>query len=487
MSPERVSEDLQGFAHFKITKSQYLLAFLAVGSLLLLGFATINSANSTDQRTQVLSDVETPAASIIFTQRETLVYATKLALWSNGGTTRRNVQIARNLLAQRLAVIDSSGRTMGSRANGRYWSALDRADQIVAAAPMGVLPESQHPEINQSLLPVIDQILAEARNLVVSYQKSIDQEVLSLAKESSRRDARNLALFYFFIVTGGLFLLLNVRTNFKNYRIAKVAISAEQRRLEELIQSLESAQSQVVKLQDLDAAKNSLISTVNHELRTPLTSIMGYIELMQREDEAKRNPQIHLYLEVLERNSQVLLSLVESMLSLSKFDSAVGKLPNDLISLKQVIDDAIFTMQPAAVKGGIEITLKVESSPMVRGDKGQLSQVFINLIANAVKFSKSGNQVAVHLSEDSLKSLAQISITDSGIGIPANDLSQLFTRFYRASNVDSGKYPGSGLGLAIVKQVIDHHNGDISVRSELGLETTFSISLPLGDGGEING
>jgi hypothetical protein len=352
---------------------------------------------------------------------------------------------------------------------------------------MGVLPEGLHPEINQKLLPVIDKILAEARHLVVSYQKSIDQEVLSLAKESSRRDALNLALFYFFIVTGGLFLLLNVRTNFKNYRIAKAAISAEQIRLEELIQSLEFAQSQVVKLQDLDAAKNSLISTVNHELRTPLTSIMGYIELMQREDEAKRNPQIHLYLEVLERNSQVLLSLVESMLSLSKFDSAVGKLPNDLISLKQVIDDAIFTMQPAAVKGGIEIILEVEGLPVVRGDKGQLSQVFINLIANAVKFSKSGDQVAVHLSQDTEKSLAQISITDSGIGIPSKDLSQLFTRFYRASNVDSGKYPGSGLGLAIVKQVIDHHNGDISVRSDLGLETTFSISLPLGDRGEING
>lgn len=487
MSPERASEELQSIAHFKITKSQYLLASLAICSLLLLGLATVNDANTTDQRTQALSDAETPAASIIFTQRETLVYTTKLALWSNGGTTRRNVQIARNLLAQRLAVIDSSGRTMGSRASGRYWKALTQADQIVAAAPMGVLPEEQHPRMNQKLLPVIDQIVAEARNLVASYQKSIDQEVLSLAKKSAQRDTFNLSLFYSFIVTGGLFLLLNVRTNFKNYRLAKVAISAEQRRLEELIRNLEVAQSQVVKLQDLDTAKNSLISTVNHELRTPLTSIMGYIELMQREVEVVKSPHIPLYLEVLERNSQVLLNLVESMLSLSKFDSAVGKLPQELVSLKQVIDDAIFTMQPAAVKAGVEISLTVKSSPIVRGDKGQLSQVFINLLANAVKFSKSGDQIAVHLDENSEANVAHISITDSGIGIPEQDISQLFTRFYRASNVDSGKYPGSGLGLAIVKQVIDHHNGVISVKSELGSGSIFTISIPLSNRGEVGG
>jgi signal transduction histidine kinase len=214
---------------------------------------------------------------------------------------------------------------------------------------------------------------------------------------------------------------------------------------------------------------------------------MGYIELMQREVERGKDPQLQFYLEVLERNSQVLLSLVESMLSLSKFDGAVGKLPNEHISLKQVIDDAIFTMQPAAHKAGIEINLEVEGLPIVRGDKGQLSQVFINLIANAVKFSDSGDQVVVNLSQDSEKSIALISITDSGIGIPANDVSQLFSRFYRASNVDSGKFPGSGLGLAIVKQVIDHHNGDVSVQSELGSGSTFLISFPLSDGVNVNG
>ena len=96
---------------------QSLLGVIAVIALIALGISSIAESQSASERSKVLSDIESPAASIIFTQRETLVYATKLALWSNGGTTRRNVQIARNLLAQRLAVVDTSGLSMGSRAN----------------------------------------------------------------------------------------------------------------------------------------------------------------------------------------------------------------------------------------------------------------------------------------------------------------------------------------------------------------------------------
>jgi hypothetical protein len=133
---------------------------------------------------QVLSDIETPAASIIFTQRETLVYATRLAQWSTGGTSRREVQIARSLLAQRLAVIDSSGKSMGSRANSQYWKALRESDAIIAAAPMGLLPENLHRKVNAEISPVIDSIVAEARDLVVSYQRSVDKDLA----ENARRE-----------------------------------------------------------------------------------------------------------------------------------------------------------------------------------------------------------------------------------------------------------------------------------------------------------
>ncbi len=459
----------------KITKSQYLLAAIALITLILLGVSSISESQLAGERTQVLSDIETPAASIIFTQRETLVYATRLALWSNGGTSRRNVQIARALLAQRLAVVDSSGRTMGSRANFGYWKALKASDEIVAAAPAGVLPENLHTSINKTLLPVIDQIVTEARNLVVSYQRSIDREMKKLAQETARRDAFNLILLYLFIFFGGLFLFLNARTNFKNFRLIRSEIENERK-------ELEKAEHQVAQLKDLDAAKNALISNVNHELRTPLTSIIGYTELLQRDLSETQTSEQRQYLEVLQRNSQILLTLVESLLSLSKFDSGVGKLPNEPVSLKEVLEGSVFALKPALESAAMKCELRTEKDLFVRGDVGQLSQVFINLITNSIKFSGTDKTIEIGLnliSKGNGGDWAEVSIKDQGIGIAQEELHLIFDRFYRAKNIDSDLYQGTGLGLAIVKQVIDHHNGTIDVQSELGVGSTFVIMIPL--------
>jgi signal transduction histidine kinase len=464
-----------------ITRVQSLLGLVAVIALIALGISSIAESRSTDERSKVLSDIESPAASIIFTQRETLVYATKLALWSNGGTTRRNVQIARNLLAQRLAVVDTSGRSMGSRANAEYWGAIRRADQIVDRSPMGILPENMHPATNIDLLPVIDEIVAEARNLVVSYQRSVDDELLTLTRENAQRDSLNLGLLYLFILTGGLFLILNLRSNFRRYLIAQQDISDERARLE-------AAQARVAQLQDLDAAKSALISTVNHELRTPLTSIIGYVELMQRDESLTKSSETMLYLEVLERNSQILLTLVESMLSLSKFDSEVGRLPEKPVLLGETIESAIFILKPALEAAEVSMNLGLAKEIVVQGDAGQLTQLFINLISNAIKFSNPHGSVDISLStiNDGKIEMARISIIDHGIGIPQSDIPLLFTRFFRAGNVNSGSHPGTGLGLAIVKQIIDHHHGNIEVVSELGKGSTFLIEIPIMRGAFIN-
>lgn len=457
-----------------ITRVQSLLGLIAVMTLLTLGISSVAESQSASTRSKVLSDIESPAASIIFTQRETLVYATKLALWSNGGTTRRNVQIARNLLAQRLAVVDTSGRSMGSRANTEYWKAIMSADAIVERSPMGILPESLHPTVNDELLPVIDEIVAEARELVVSYQRSVDNELLTLTKENSRRDSINLGLLYLFILTGGLFLILNLRSNFRKYLLAQQAISNERARLE-------ASQARVAQLQDLDAAKTALISTVNHELRTPLTSIIGYVELMQRDEAIKENAEMKLYLEVLERNSSILLTLVESMLSLSKFDSEVGRLPEKPVILSETIESAIFILKPAVEAAEVSVNLDLQDGVVVRGDSGQLTQLFINLISNAIKFSAPLGAIDISLASHDIngRECASISIVDHGIGIPKSDIPLLFTRFFRAGNVNSGSHPGTGLGLAIVKQIVDHHEGAIKVHSTLGKGTTFLIEIPM--------
>ena len=462
----------------KLSKLQYLFAAIAAIALITLGASSLLESRSAGTRSKILSNAETPSASIIFSQRETLVYATKLALWSNGGTTRREVQIARNLLAQRLAVIDSSGKSMGQRASASYWRALTVADELVAAAPTGILPESLHRETNKVLLPVIDQIVAAARDLVVSYQKSVDQEMADHARDMAKRDSFNLLLLYIFIISGSLALLLNIKSNYRNYQAAREALSQEMERLRATQERLNEAEHTVTQLIDLDSAKNSLISTVNHELRTPLTSIIGYIELLRRDIASKSSEELNSYLEILERNSHILLRLVESLLSLSKFDGQQGRLPDDEVDLLEVIDGAIFTLTPTAKAGSLSITLENSLPARVKGDVGQLNQVFINILANAIKFSDRGSEISIAMKYLDGSQIA-ISIADKGIGISEEDLPRIFTRFYRAKNVEQEGFEGFGLGLAIVQQAIEHHGGAISVQSEIGKGTTFVVTLPL--------
>lgn len=482
MSPDREYTSLRSIAKFQVTKSQYALAAVALFAILGLGFSSVISSNKTVNQAKILSDVETPAASIIFTQRETLVYATRLAQWANGGTSRRNVQIARNILAQRLAVIDTSGRSMGSRAQADYWAVLKSSDGIVASAPAGVLPEKLHIQFNSAVAPIVDEILAEARRLVVSYQRSVDDEMIADAQDEANRNQLNLIYFYIFLTSAGLFLFLNVRTNFKNYRLARVALDEEQRRLDETLAELKRAQSTVLELRDLDQAKNAFISTVNHELRTPLTSIIGYLDFIREEKLAEKSPDLAMYVDVLDRNAQILLHLVESMLSLSKIDAASGKLSEAKVPLNEVIDNAIFIMKPAMSKSNITVDFRAEDELFVEGDPGQLNQVFINLLGNAVKFSPASSSVEIAMStckDLNGREYARVEITDHGIGIPEEDIEHLFTRFFRAKNADSGQYPGTGLGLAIVQQVVTRHKGLIHVTSQVGQGTTFTVDIPL--------
>jgi signal transduction histidine kinase len=481
MDSEKRSQELRSIARFQITKSQWLIASLALISIISLGVSSLIQSNSTVKQSSLLSNVETPAASIIFTQRETLVYATRLAQWSNGGTTRRSVQIARSLLAQRLAVVDTSGRSMGSRAQNSYWDVLKKSDEIVAKAPVGVLPESVHMEFSREISPIIDQILAEARKLVVSYQRFIDAESKQNLKDVARRDQISLILFYLSLFFSGLFLLLNVLTNFKNYRIAGRHLVAEQRRLDKIIKELQIAKSTVIELQNLSDSKNAFIATVNHELRTPLTSIIGYIDIIREEEASRNSSHLNQYLNTLDRNAQILLNLVESMLTLSKIDGGRTEIVKEMVWINEVIDNSIFTMKPQAINAGISITFDADDEFYVEGDSGQLLQVFINLIGNAVKFSPKNSAVNIKVraatNSENLE-VVRVTIEDFGIGIPAADIEHLFTRFFRANNAVTDHFQGTGLGLSIVSQVLERHEGSISLSSVEGEGTTFNVDIP---------
>lgn len=469
----------------QFSTGQVVLAYLVLIVLVVLSYSTFTASRSTSNQRQILTNAEAPAASIIFTQRETLVYTTKLSQWSNGNLTRREVQIARALLAQRLAVVDSAGTSVGSRADPTFLKNLKLADAIVESAPPGILPEGYHEKIGVALHPIVDDIMESARQLIASYQQAVDEQTNKLIIEYEKIARNNLFLLYLFVSLTALLIGWVAMTFTLQYRKVRLQIHEEATRLIAARADLLATQATVSRLESLDDEKNEFISNVNHELRTPLTSIIGYVDLISELTDENTNPKVKEFLKTIDRNTLLLQDLVESMLLISKLDSNSEALLSERVNLREVLEDTIFVLQPSLDSSGIRIEIVDEDETkdlIINGDKRQVSQVFINLLANAIKFSPAGSEIIVDLRRAESASgseYARVAIADQGIGIPQEDLGRLFTRFYRAQNAVDDQFAGTGLGLAIVHKIVTLHGGKIFVDSEIGRGTTMTLEFPI--------
>ena len=452
-------------------------------NLITLGIDTnANSRGAAAEKT-VFSSAESTATSIIFTQRESLAYTTKYSLWLAGSLTKRDVLIARALLAQRLNVIDIENQTMGSRLPSSYLSALKLSDEIIAKAPDGLLSLASANVIRAPVNGFISDMLAASRVLVVSYQQELDKILIQVASERKSAAQRNLMLLLTLIFLTSIFLVWISRTILAQYERTKEIIDQEVKDLEETKSDLESSQLAVKTLEELNDSKNDFISTVNHELRTPLTSIIGYVDLLKDIAEEEKTGKSSTIIAVVEKNALVLLDLVESILSLSKLDSREPEVTHVEVDLVKVVEKSIFVLSPQAEAA--EINILIDSDKNVEytanGNPSQLSQVFINLLSNAIKFSPKGSSVQVKLRRvlnDNMFTEIEVSITDQGMGIPEAEIPQLFHRFFRASNAANSQIAGTGLGLAIVSKIVELHNGKIGVTSTQNIGSTFIVNLP---------
>ncbi len=220
--------------------------------------------------------------------------------------------------------------------------------------------------------------------------------------------------------------------------------------------------------------KDEFIDTVSHELRTPLTVIAGYIELVMS---MATEEQIE-FLEIIRDHAQELITLIENLLDMSRIENGRIKLQMDEISVPELIDNTVSILQEEMDRSEINLQLNVSSDlPAIQGDYQRLSIALGNLISNAYKYSVGEGQVTVAASrrDESI----QIDVTDTGVGISAEDQERLFTRFFRAYNELTNDVPGTGLGLHITKAIIETHGGSIWVESELNAGSTFSFVLPL--------
>lgn len=256
------------------------------------------------------------------------------------------------------------------------------------------------------------------------------------------------------------------------------AIAIENARLYQEVQlhamELERAN---LELKEMDRLKSQFMQNVSHELRTPLVFIRAYLDLLLHGELGPLSEEQHKALSIVTAKAETLTSLVNQITTFHRIKSGLADLGK--VQLEKIAQASLDGAREAARKAGI--VLHSEFAPdlaPVWGDAGQLSQVFDNLLSNAIKFSPNGGNVWVRLRSDSTTGMVIAEVQDEGIGIPRDQHTRIFERFYQVDGTTTRKYGGTGLGLAIVREIVEAHGGQVWVESEPGRGSTFYVAIP---------
>jgi PAS domain S-box-containing protein len=243
-------------------------------------------------------------------------------------------------------------------------------------------------------------------------------------------------------------------------------------------QRLELARSEASRhqAQEANAAKDRFLATLSHELRSPLNVMLGWIQLLRKD---QSNPEaVALGLGVLERNVQLQSKLIEDLLDVSRIVAGKLRLDRRQVDLAAVTANAVDATRPAAREKNVALTAAITPSLWIDADPERLQQVVLNLLTNALKFTPPDGSIDVRV--EGIGRHAQIVIRDSGIGIGHDLLPRIFERFQQGDGAAAGKYRGLGLGLAIVEHIVTQHGGSIAASSAgPGCGSTFTVTLPL--------
>lgn len=234
----------------------------------------------------------------------------------------------------------------------------------------------------------------------------------------------------------------------------------------------------VTRERQVDRMKSEFVSLVSHELRTPITSIMGYMALVLDGDAGPLNNEQREYLEIAQRNSARLASLVGDLLDVSRLESGAVQLKFAPVDIAALINEVRELLSSAIKEKGQSVeVVQADHVPMISADSDRLIQVITNLLSNANKYTPTGGTITV--STQVFGNTIEISVRDTGIGLSAEDQSRLFTNFFRADNPATKKVGGTGLGLWISRSLVEMHGGTLAVHSEPGKGSVFSVTLPL--------
>jgi signal transduction histidine kinase len=256
---------------------------------------------------------------------------------------------------------------------------------------------------------------------------------------------------------------------------AAVAVETFLLRQEELEHRL--LEREMEKLREVDRLKSDFVSHVSHELRTPLTAIKGAIDNMLDGLVGTLNEKQTRYLKRMKGNTEHLVRLIEDILDLSRIEAGQIALHPRRVRLFRLVGEVCDSLGPLASHKKIDLAYSMPEEITLSADRDRLLQILLNLAGNAIKFTPEGGKVRIEARESS--SLVLLSVSDSGPGVRPEEKPHLFDRFFRAPTSEADGSEGTGLGLAIARSLAELHGGSISVESEPGKGSTFTVSLPL--------
>jgi len=246
-------------------------------------------------------------------------------------------------------------------------------------------------------------------------------------------------------------------------------------------------------LREIDDLKSNFLATVSHELRTPLTSVIGFSEMLLEGLAGELNEEQSEYVRTILKRGEELLSLISQVLEMSRLEVGGERLQLVPHDIRDTVRSALDALKLAASEKHITVMNGIENPPFVLADPQKLQRVLVNLLGNAIKFSREGGQVTVRAeiapirrpfreetlfgeeADDALK----VTIEDCGIGIPADKVGRIFEAFFQVDAGPTREHGGAGLGLSIVRSLVQAHGGEVWVESEVAVGTAIHFTLPL--------
>ncbi len=337
---------------------------------------------------------------------------------------------------------------------GNFQFINNRSEDITGYKPEDWIGKSFIPLINKEDLPYIMEV----------FQKTISGQLLQYEVKIQRKDGSDLVMS---VNTAPVYSKEEIVGTVSFGRDITESRKAEEIRFEN------------ERLVYASKAKSEFLASMSHELRTPLNSVIGFSELLKEKATGEINEKQDHYITNVITSSKFLLNLINDILDLSKVEAGKIDLVVEKIYLPETLDETIILIKEKASKHNVFI--KKEFDPQLKfmeADKHRLKQILFNLLSNAIKFSKKEGGT-VTITTKKVNDMAQISVSDTGIGIREEDLGKLFKEFGQANPGISKEYGGTGLGLAISKKMVELHGGKIWVESKYGVGSTFTFLIPL--------